>query len=297
MPGAAGGRATLYVEIMDYLRQQIRDGVLKPGDRIPSERELALRFGASRMTVRHALDQLAWEGILNRRQGRGTFVAEPKIPLGLQFLTSFSEDMRRRGLEPSSRMLSVAVVEAEPAVAEVLGLAVDRRVTDLRRIRYANGQPLSLEFVQVPYRLLPDLAEYVRGVFKGGRATGFSLYERFEQMGIVLHRARQTVEATAATAEHARLLRVREGAPLLLLTRVTYDTGGRAVEMVRAWYRGDRYRYETELVRPPAAQAERGPAGTAPAGPAAGREGAGETAAEAAAAREVSPGSESIHRY
>ncbi|HEY8394595.1 MAG TPA: GntR family transcriptional regulator [Thermaerobacter sp.] len=254
---AGGGRTTLYLEIMEYLRQQIRDGVLKPGDRIPSERELAERFSASRMTVRHALNQLAWEGIIDRHQGRGTFVAEPKIPLGLQYLTSFSEDMRRRGLNPSSRILSVNVVEADPATAATLGLTVDRRVTDLRRIRYANEQPLSLEYVLVPYRVLPDLADHVREVAGSGRPTTFSLYERLERVGVVLHRARQTVEAAAATAEQARLLKVREGAPLLLLTRLTYDTTGRVVEMVRAWYRGDRYRYETELIRPPAARGER----------------------------------------
>lgn len=267
--GAGGGRTTLYLEIMEYLRQQIRDGVLKPGDRIPSERELAERFRASRMTVRHALNQLAWEGIIDRQQGRGTFVAEPKIPLGLQYLTSFSEDMRRRGLEPSSRILSVEVVEADPATSAALGLTVDRRVTDLRRIRYANGQPLSLEFVLVPYRVLPDLADDVREAVQGGRITTFSLYERMERSGIVLHRARQTVEAAAATAEHARLLKAREGSPLLLLTRLTYDATGRAVEMVRAWYRGDRYRYETELVRPPAARVE----GAAAAGARGGRAG------------------------
>lgn len=249
-----GGRSTLYFEIMEFIRRQIREGRLKPGDRIPSERELAERFHASRMTVRHALNQLAWEGVIERQQGRGSFVAEPKIPLGLQFLTSFSEDMRRRGLQPSSRLISVTVTDAEPAVAEVLGLTVDRRVTALRRIRYANTQPLSVEFVQVPYQLVPDLADYVRQVFRGNRATTFSLYERFERLGIVLQRARQTLEATVASSDYARWLRVREGAPLLLLTRVSYDTTGRPVEMVRAWYRGDRYRYETELVRPPGAR-------------------------------------------
>ncbi|EKP94241.1 GntR family transcriptional regulator [Thermaerobacter subterraneus] len=247
------GRATLYIEIMEFLRRRIREGHLRPGDRIPSERELAEQFGASRMTVRHALDQLAWEGVIRREQGRGSFVAEPKIPLGLQFLTSFSEDMRRRGLEPSSRLLSVAVVEADDAVAAQLALAVDRRVTSLRRVRYANGEPLSIEHVQVPYRLLPDLAEHVRERFRGQRATALSLYERFDRVGIVLQQARQTIEAAVATAEQARWLQVREGSALLLLTRVSFDTTGRPVELVRSWYRGDRYRYETELIRPPAA--------------------------------------------
>ncbi|GAB6876325.1 GntR family transcriptional regulator [Thermaerobacter litoralis] len=250
-----GNRAALYQEIMDEIRRQIREGHLRPGDRIPSERELAERFGASRMTVRHALNQLAWEGVIVRRQGQGSFVAEPKIPLGLQFLTSFSEDMRRRGLVPSSRLLSVAVVEADPGTAEALGLVVDRRVTSIRRIRYADNQPLSLEHVQVPYRLLPALADHVRQVFKGSPRSSFSLYEFFTRAGIGLHRARQTVEAAVATADMARLLHVPEGAPLLLLTRVSYDDGGHPVEVVKAWYRGDRYRYETELVRPTAADA------------------------------------------
>ncbi|ADU50706.1 transcriptional regulator, GntR family [Thermaerobacter marianensis DSM 12885] len=261
MAAQGGNRPTLYLEIMEELRRQIREGRLRPGDRIPSERELAAQFGASRMTVRHALNQLAWDGIIVRRQGRGSFVAEPKIPLGLQFLTSFSEDMRRRGLTPSSRLLGVGVTEADPATAEALGLLVDRRVTALRRVRYADDRPLSVEYVQVPYRLLPALADHVRQVFKGKSRSDFSLYAFFARAGIGLERARQTVEATVATPDLARLLQVAEGAPLLLLTRVSYDGSGRAVEMVRAWYRGDRYRYETELVRPPAVD----PTGAAPA--------------------------------
>lgn len=268
--GTHGGhRPPLYVEIMEELRRQIREGGLRPGDRVPSERELAERFGASRMTVRQALNQLAWEGVIVRRQGQGSFVAEPKIPLGLQFLTSFSEDMRRRGLVPSSRLLGVSVAEADAATAEALGLPVDRRVTSLRRVRYADDRPLSVEHVQVPYRLLPGLADHVRQVFKGRSRSDFSLYEYFARAGIGLERARQTVEATVATAELARLLQVAEGAPLLLLTRVSYDGAGRAVELVRAWYRGDRYRYETELVRPPAAEHAATPSAVAAGGDAA----------------------------
>ena len=238
-------------QIREYILEQIRTGALRQGQRVPSERELCRRFGVSRMTVRQALDRLTWEGLLERRQGSGTYVAPPKIRLGLLQLTSFSEDMRRRGLRPSSRILLAAVGEADEEAASALGLVVDRRVTHLHRLRLADQRPLALEFVQVPLRVFPDLADRIQAAMRAGEAESLSLYALFEQVGIRLARAEQSIEASVATAEQATLLGVREGSPLLVLTRLTWSDDGTAVEFVRSWYRGDKYRYETVLHRLP----------------------------------------------
>lgn len=243
-----------YVEIRDYLLAEIRAGRLAPGQRLPSERELCQRFRVSRMTVRHAVDALVWAGLLERRQGSGTYVAQPKIALGGQQLRSFTEDMRARGLRPGSRILALEVREAEPAVAEALELTGDRRVTVLGRLRLADDRPLAIEWVQVPLRVLPDLAERVRAAERAAPGA-FSLYAVLEAAGFLLHRAAQTLEATTAGRREAALLQVAEGAPLLLQTRISYTAEGLPVEYVRSWYRGDVYRYELTLVRAPVAEA------------------------------------------
>lgn len=250
-------------QIRDYLLEQIKSGELRHGQRVPSERELCQRFGVSRMTVRQALDRLAWEGVLERRRGSGTYVAPPKIRLGLQQLTGFSEDMRRRGMRPGSRILLADVGEADPEAAAALGLAVDRRVTHLRRLRLADQRPLALECVQVPLRVFPDLVDRIQAAVRAGEAESLSLYALFERAGIRLARAEQSIEASIATGEQAALLGVREGSPLLVLTRLTWADDGTAVEFVRSWYRGDKYRYETVLHRPPDVDASGGPRGHA----------------------------------
>ncbi len=240
---------SLVWQIREYILEQIESGQLRRGQRVPAERELCQRFGVSRMTVRQAMDRLAWEGVLERRRGSGTYVAPPKIRLGLQQLTSFSEDMRRRGLRPGSRILLATVGEADAEAAEALGLAIDRRVTHLRRLRLADQRPLALEYVQVPLRVFPDLVDCIQAAVRAGEAESLSLYALFERVGIRPARALQSIEASVAAREQASLLGVREGSPLLVLTRLTWADDGTPVEFVRSCYRGDAYRYETVLQR------------------------------------------------
>jgi len=238
-----GSPLPLYFQLKQIIREQIEEGALQPLDRLPSERELSQKYGISRMTVRQSLNELVNEGILYRRQGKGTFVASPKIDQGLLGLTGFTEEMTARGLRPESKLLSVERVDASPRVSEALGLSLDKRVIRLERLRLANGDPMALEVTHLPLRMFPGFPE---GDFTGSS----SLYEVMEvRYGIRLHRARQVLEAGIAGQRESELLEVPLGAPLLMIERVTYSDHGVAVEVARAIYRGDRYKFTVELVR------------------------------------------------
>jgi len=232
----------LYYLIKSHLMEIIESGHLKPGDRVPSERELTAQFSVSRMTARQALAELENQGLLMRVQGKGTFVATPKIEQPLAGLTSFTEDMRRRGLNPGARVLSAVEAAAGRRVAQALGVTEATPVFRLERLRLAGGEPMAVETSHIPVNIAPGL--------KDQAFADQSLYKLLqEHYGIQLVRATQSLEAVPANSAEADVLNVHEGTPLLLLERVSRDTQDRPIEFVRSLYRGDRYRFTTELVR------------------------------------------------
>lgn len=205
---------------------------------IPSERELAERFSVSRMTARQAVAQLVVEGRLYRVSPKGTFVARPKIVLQLH-LTSFSEDMRSRGLVPGSVDLARETVPAGSALARELDLSIGDPVHILERLRTANGEPMAIERAYIPAAVAPGLA--------AAPLAGRSLYEVLEERyGVVLDAGEQTVEASVVEAGQETLLAIPPGSPVLLFTRRSFS--GRApVEYVVSTYRGDRYQLRVSL--------------------------------------------------
>jgi GntR family transcriptional regulator len=232
----------LYYQIKARLLDAIENGQLKPGDRVLSERELTTQFGVSRMTARQALTEMESQGFLYRVQGKGTFVATPKLEQPLAGLTSFTEDMRRRGLEPAARVISAEEVVAGRKTARALGIGETASVYRLERLRLAGGEPMALEVSHIPANLVPGLLDR--------EPVEHSLYRVLEERyGLKLVRANQSLEAVAANAYEAEVLHVREGTPLLLLERVSRDAQDRNIEFVRSLYRGDRYRFTTELIR------------------------------------------------
>ncbi|MCL3860338.1 GntR family transcriptional regulator [Actinotalea sp. K2] len=240
MRGAAGledgqeatdvGHSVLkHVRVRDYLRSLVTHE-LTVGDLIPSERMLCDRFGVSRMTVRQAVDALVVEGLLDREQGRGTFVAPSKVDLEVR-LSSFGEEMRRRGLTPSSTVLAAEVTSATPDVADALELVPGERVLYLHRIRHADGEPMAIEQTWVPWSLAPDL-------FDGGPPG--SVYGELRARGVEPDWGEDTVAASEVDAHDAELLGLRTGAAVLRLTRRTF-AGDRACAYSRSSYRADRY--------------------------------------------------------
>jgi GntR family transcriptional regulator len=206
---------------------------LEPGSPIPSERDLAEHFGVARMTVRLQLDRLAQRGLLYRHRGRGTFVAERRVA-HTEHLTSFTEDMRARGLEPGSRLLGIEERRAGAALAARLEISASSRVVRIRRVRTADAEPMAAEETHVPARRFPDLVN--QDLDHG------SLYDLFEhRYGVLVAEAVQRVTVADLTAEEAKLLETEPGRPAFRIERTTRDPEGTVIEFASSVYRGDRY--------------------------------------------------------
>ena len=214
---------------------------LQPGSVLPSERVLARRYGVARATVTLALDGLASKGLVYRVHGSGTFVAEPKFQQP-ETLTSFTEDMRARGMTPGSLVLGQQVLPASALVARHLELVAGTAVVEVHRVRTADGEPMAVEHTYLPASRFPGLEEV--------DLAGRSLYQTLaEGWGVPVAVADQWVSVVRLTGDDARVLRVPAGLPALLFQRVTRDGGGAIIEYVRALYRGDRYEVHTRLER------------------------------------------------
>ncbi len=230
----------LYYQIEQDLRLRIGRGELKPGDRLPSEPDLAARYRVSRITVRQALARLASEGLVERRQGTGTFVRAEKVAQRTGLLTSFTEEMQYRGLQPMTRILQVGICVPPESVQRALRLAPQDQAFHLTRLRLVNSEALALTEAFLPERLVPDLQ---RTPLIDG-----SLYRTLEEVyGFELAEADEEIEAVRATGEERRLLGVAPGAPILQITRTTYLATGDPVEYARVAYKAERFKYYLRL--------------------------------------------------
>jgi GntR family transcriptional regulator len=230
----------IYHQLKEWLRAEIASGTWQPGDLIPSERELSEQFGISRMTVRQALNELREEGILRREQGRGTYVAEPKIEQRLTRLTGFTEDMKRRALRSGARVLRQMWVEAPAAAAKALRITPGKQIVLLQRLRMAEGEPMAIESSYLHFGGMAGLLEE--------NFENQSLYHCLsEKYGILPTRAEQKVEAAICREQDCRLLHIEPGSPVLRNRRVTYDQRNKPFEYTDSIYRGDRYIFYVEL--------------------------------------------------
>lgn len=242
--GAAGySRRTMVapkVTKQSHTRQQVLELIerLGVGTAIPSERQLSSDLGVSRLTVRAALDDLAREGYLVRRRGSGTYIQQPKISQELT-ITSFSEDMRHRGMVPGSKTLSMTTILAGARLGRSLQVSPSERVLVIKRLRLADGETMAIETLHLPEALVPGLA---------ARDLTGSLYELLqERYGIMIASGTQAIEPTVTNEEESAALGVPLHSPAFLFERTSLDDRNRTVEFVRSVYRGDRYRIVTEL--------------------------------------------------
>ncbi len=232
-----------YYQLASILRDQIESGEWAPRTPIPSERQLEITYDVSRTTIRQALEYLERQGFLYREHGRGTFVSPQKLQKGMQELTSFTEDLQRRGIVPGQLVRSVDTVVPPPSILQRLELPPDSKVLRIERTRLGDDIPIGLQTSYV------KLAENQTITLQDLEATG-SLYRILqEKFGIIPTEADETLEVTLATPEEAALLQIKPDAPLLLNERLTYDQYRRPVEYVKILYRGDRYRYVIRLTR------------------------------------------------
>jgi GntR family transcriptional regulator len=212
------------------------------GQAIPSERQLSAQLGVSRLTLRAALDDLAREGYLVRRRGAGTFVSEPKIAQELT-MTSFTDDMRRRGLRPGSRTLELRIGPAGARLGRLLHVSPSEPVVVARRLRLADEESMAIETLYVREAHVPGLS--ARDLEEK------SFYEILsDRYGIVIVGGEQTIEPTVTDEEESEALGVPLHSPAFRFERVTHSETGEIVEFVESIYRGDRYKLVTTLSRP-----------------------------------------------
>jgi GntR family transcriptional regulator len=201
-------------------------------------------FSVSRTTIRQAIDLLVRQGYLYREHGKGTFVSPQKLQKGISELTSFSEDMKRRGLEPGQKILEIGYVELLADIRNHLELSADQeKVLRIERLRLGDGVPMGL---QTSYYVLPAGETITREELEEHGSTYRILQEKFH---LIPTEADETLEVALASPREALLLQIEPGSPLLLSERTTYSQDRRLIEFVRILYRGDRYRYFAKLTR------------------------------------------------
>ncbi len=226
-----------HVQVREYVRGLIQGA--EPGDPAPSERELVQHFGVARMTVRQALDALVSEGLLERVPGRGTFVARAKIDVQVR-LSSYTEEMRRRGMTPGSRTLLARMEAAGPGVARALEVEEGTKVVHWQRLRLADGTPMCVEDAYLADTIVPNFLDL---------PLPDSLYADLQRRALLPTWGEDSVDAAPARPEDAELLGIDEGAPVLRIARRAF-AANIAVEVSRSTFRADRYTLWVPLARP-----------------------------------------------
>ncbi|WP_170331827.1 GntR family transcriptional regulator [Ruegeria arenilitoris] len=227
-----------YVQLRRRLQEGIDNGVLAPNSSLPSERELVEITDLSRVTIRKAIQELVQDGIIEQRQGSGSFIRErvPRVEQSLTHLTSFTEDMSSRGMRTTSKWLERGVFAPNPEEVAALNLKDGEQISRIYRLREADGRPLALERAALPLDVLPNPIEVTT-----------SLYEVLDGLGRRPVRAVQKISALNLAAIEAELLDVPEGAAGLNIERISFLKNGRVAELTRSLYRGDAYDFVAEL--------------------------------------------------
>lgn len=233
----------LYLQIKDVLKQRILDGVYQPHQKLASENELMAAFGVSRITVRQALRDLHNEGLVFSAQGKGTFVSKPKATQSLQSLQGFEESMAAAGYATSSKLISMQPRKPSKDIQAALRLGKKDDVVEVKRVRYLNREPVSIDISYFPMDIGERLA---------GRDLGRDLFPMLEnELGIPLGMADIKIGASVPDDEAQKLLKLPASEPLLKVERLTYDTGGRPIDFEYLLIRGDAYQYQFRIQRRP----------------------------------------------
>ncbi len=235
LPLDKGGFIPLYHQIQSALIERIHSGELSVGDCLPSEYELARSYQVSRITARQALHNLKSRGYAISQKGRGTYVAQPKLEKNIMHLRGFTEDMKRRGMIPTSRLLEQSVMQAPVILAEQLRVEAASPVLRLRRLRIADGTPMALEESHIPLKHYPGLER-----ISFAKNSLYSVLR--DEYGVRAAWADEVLEALPATREEAELLSIPRGAIMLSISRVIMTTEEIPIEVACSRYCGDRYR-------------------------------------------------------
>jgi GntR family transcriptional regulator len=231
----------LYVQVRETLRDQIKTGILELGQKLPSEDELAAQFGVSRMTVRQGVSDLTDEGLVYRRRGIGTFVAQFHVERDHNKLTDFFETARAEGFEAEIKLLGREVVPAKLMIANELALQENEPVIRIQTLRLANDVPVTIYDEYVPYKLRHELLTE--------DLQSRTAWQILEQSGLVIRRAVQKIEARLADEQIAKLLNVEVDSPILFKNRIIYADDGTPVEVILCHNHGNIYSAKMILMR------------------------------------------------
>ena len=234
--------APLYSQLREVLRTRILDGSYQQHERLPSEAELMRDFGVSRVTVRQALNDLAKEGLIFKLAGKGSYVSKPRPVQNLSRLQGFGEAMSRLGYKTVNQLLGLKTVPASAELAERLQVAEGTPLTEIRRVRMLDREPVSLDRSYVRVEIGERLA-------KEDLVTRDIFLILENDYGIPLGHADLSINAMAAAPEQAELLQSTPGAPLLYIERMTYAKDGTPLEFDQLHYRGDAFRYQARIER------------------------------------------------
>lgn len=236
------GNTPIYEQIYQNLKTKIDNTEFSAGESFPSERELAEKFGVSRMTVRQALNTLKKEGLIYHERGIGAFVSKRKLDVHTRNLVGFTEEMMERGLKPSSKLLLAKIQKADEETAKDLGIEAGEAVFHLQRLRLADDSPMAFEDAYLPATRYPNLEKI--------DLERMSLYEVLEtEYGVRMSHAEEFLEAMAVTKKIGDALSIKKGAPVLMVHRVVFSDANLAVESVKTFYRADRYRATFHLTK------------------------------------------------
>lgn len=230
----------VYYQIREQIKENILKGILQTNDTLPSERELCEQLKISRMTVKQAMDSLMNEGLVSKKKGVGTFVSVPKIAQPLTKLTSFTDDMLRRGMKPGSRTITLSVEKPSEDIINTLQLINKDKVIYVKRLRLADGEPMAVETTYLSYDICYPLI--------GEQLDNQSLYNILrEKCNVTLSSATQTIEVSTCNSDNCKLLEIHANSPIFFIKRITFDNNNNPVEYVESAYRSDRYKFEIEL--------------------------------------------------
>lgn len=230
----------LYFQLSTFIKNLILSKQLKPGDMIPSEKQLCDIYGISRTTVRQALDKLAKENLIIRRRGRGSYIANPKVHRNLDHLYNFTDDMKRIGLSPSSKVIMSRVIEASENMSKLFNISDNADVFKLVRVRLADNEPLLLEETYIPLYVCPDITNI--------DFNKNSLYSILQTMyGLKLEKATETYEAVNLDIETAKILNCQSLSAAFSIQRIGYLENDTAFELTNSLVRSDKCVFTVEL--------------------------------------------------
>lgn len=232
-------RNPIHVQLRELLRDKIEAGEIKPGEMIPSERELSATYGLNRLTVRNSISALVNEGMLKKVQGKGTFVIKPKVERDLYTLLGLGSTLLERGINPSTRLLYKGKRQAGWKFSRIFGIDEAEQLLNITRLRMGEEEPFALEDTYVLYNAIENIEQM--------DFQTFSLYEAFKLNGIKLDRAEQSLTLAKIEGSEAKLLQVPSGSSVFLFECVSYDSRNKVVEFTRSYTRGDKCSFYAEL--------------------------------------------------